>query len=419
MNTLEHQAIFLSNKSDKELLVNQLLQNKVELIFSGKQKAVGLLFSAITIKQIMEEEDRHHTVEVATTANRQLRFLSGGEQKKALLSYLLFQKPDFLIADDPFGNLDIKSRDEFLLLLNDIAQHTAIIQLINRFEDHLSFIKNVIGISDHNIITSYPDIATYRQAIYSNETYVLDRDIPVADQPVIFINDPLIKFTDVTIKYEDRIIVKNINWQINAGEFWHLAGANGTGKTTLLSILTGDNIKGYGQDIQLFGKRKGTGETVWELKQQIGYFTTSITDLFSRYTTVEQMIISGFYDSVGLYTKPSGRQIKLADEWLALIGLLDQKKLLFHKLSLAQQRMVVIARAMVKHPALLILDEPTVGLDEANVNIVVGLINKMAAESKSAILYVSHREENGLAPSFKFTLTASENGSTGVATQVF
>lgn len=415
MNKLQHWAIFLSNKADKNLLINHLLQNSIPLIFTGVQKARGVLFSTLNINTIIEEESRLHTIEVATTANRQLKFLSGGEQKKALLHYLLIQKPDFIIADNPFDNLDIASFASLHLLFNDIARHTPVIQLINRSEDHLSLIKNIIEVSDLNEIVLYPDIDTYLKRLPIKTNYLFKHKIPPADQPPQPVNDPLIKFTDVTIKYEERVIVNNINWQINAGEFWHLTGTNGAGKTTLLSILTGDNVKGYGQDIQLFGKRKGTGETVWELKQQIGYFTAAITELFSRYTTVEQMIISGYYDSVGLYTKPTGRQIKLADEWLNLIGMQSHKKLHFHKLSLGQQRMIVIVRAMVKHPALLILDEPTVGLDDDNINIVVSLINKMAAESKTAILYVSHREEKDLNPAYRYILTPGENGSAGKA----
>ena len=415
MNKLQHWAIFLSNKADKNLLICQLLQNSIPLIFTGVQMAKGVLFSSLTINNLIEEESRLHTIKVAITANRQLKFLSGGEQKKALLHYLLIQKPDFIIADNPFDNLDTASFGALHSLLNEIAQHTTIIQLVNRSEDYLHLIKNIIEVSDLNEIISYPDIDNYFKRLPVNTNYLFKNKIPPADQPLQPVNNPLIKFNDVTIKYEERVIVKNIIWQINTGEFWHLTGANGAGKTTLLLILTGDNVKGYGQDIELFGKRKGTGETVWELKQLIGYFTASVTELFSRYTTVEQMIISGYYDSIGLYTKPSGRQIKLAHEWLNLIGMQLQKKLHFHTLSLGQQRMIVIVRAMVKHPALLILDEPTVGLDDDNTNIVVSLINKMAAESTTAILYVSHRKENGLNPTYRYTLTPGENGSVGKA----
>jgi molybdate transport system ATP-binding protein len=257
------------------------------------------------------------------------------------------------------------------------------------------------------------DIREYLLQHAQNRVVKLAGSIPVSDHLYDAFENPLVKFKDVSVQYEGRMIVNKINWQINAGEFWHLTGPNGAGKTTLLSMITGDNPKGYGQDLILFGKRKGSGESVWSIKEKIGYFTGAMTDLFSRLSTVEEMVLSGFFDSVGLYIKPSGRQIKLADEWLALIGLLPLKKKHFYRLSPGQQRMVLIVRAMVKHPPLLILDEPTAGVDDHNVAIITALINKMAAESKTAILYVSHRQEEGLKPTWRFELTSGKDGSLG------
>jgi molybdate transport system ATP-binding protein len=178
-------------------------------------------------------------------------------------------------------------------------------------------------------------------------------------------------------------------------------------------MIAGDNPKAYGQNLFLFGKRKGSGETVWEIKEKIGYLTPAMTDLFNTRHTLEEMIVSGFFDSIGLYIKPSEIQLRLADEWLLLIEMLHLKNKPFCTLTLGQQRMALIARAMVKHPPLLILDEPTSGLDDHNVAVVTSLINKIAAESSTAILYVSHRAEEGLKPQFIFRLAASENGSTG------
>ena len=219
----------------------------------------------------------------------------------------------------------------------------------------------------------------------------------------------------MTVKYEERVIVKDINWTINAGEFWQLVGPNGSGKTTLLTMINGDNPKAYNQDLTLFGRKKGTGETVWSIKQKIGYLTPSMTDLFNTRHTLEQMIISGFTDSIGLYKEPSDIQIRLADEWLELIEMSQLKKRVFCQLSLGQQRLALVARAMVKHPPLLILDEAMSGLDDHNASVVTNLINKIASESKTAILYVSHRIEEGLLPEHIFELTPSESGSAGKA----
>ncbi len=413
MDNSNHWVVFLSNKADKNIFIQQLLNKKAIGQFAFYNTIDGVLFSAIAIKELIEEEERHEYVEVATTTNRHLRYLSGGEQKKALLAYLLLQKPGFIIADNPFDNLDIASQESLLVMLQQIAADIPIIQIINRTKDWLPFIRNAVSINDENVLVHEHDIPGFIAKQQVNDISVEGRIIPPSDQHYGIVTCPLIQFNNVTVQYEERVIVKDICWQINAGEFWQLIGPNGSGKTTLLSLITGDNTKGYGQDIILFGKRKGSGETVWSIKEKIGYFTSSMTDLFSRHTNVEQMIISGYFDSIGLYVKPSGRQIKLAKQWLGLIGMLPQKSIPFYTLSLGQQRMMLIARAMVKHPPLLILDEPTAGLDDKNTAIITALINKIASETNTAILYVSHRAEEGLNPTFSFTLLPGKNGSTG------
>ena len=413
MANTNHWAIFLSDKADKQLLAAQLLSNKMPPAFKGLNGLQGVLFSAIAINGLIEEEERHQQVEVAKATNRQLRSLSGGEQKKALLKYLLAKQPGFIIADNPLDNLDTASQSSLLVMLQQAAATIPIIQLVNRAKDCLPFIKNGVSVNDDNTMVHQSNIAVYIQQQEAKNTPVFFGAIPVSDYHYEGINNPLIQFKNVTVKYQDKTIVNNICWQINTGEFWQLIGPNGSGKTTLLSLITGDSPKGYGQDLILFGKRKGSGESVWSIKQKIGYFTASMTDLFNRYCSVEQMVISGFFDSVGLYTKPSGRQLKLAAAWLLLIGVGHLKQVPFYKLSLGQQRLIMIVRALVKHPPLLILDEPAAGLDDDNAAIVTALINKIATESNTAIVYVSHRAEKGLSPKFVFKLTPGEDGSTG------
>lgn len=413
MENSNHWAIFLSNKANKQLLVAQLLSNKKPVIFEKFNGLNGLLFSAIAINELIEEEERYERVEVAKERNLHLRFLSGGEQKKAMLTYLLSKQPDFIIADNPLDNLDIASQAALRIMLQKVAAKIPIIQLTNRTGDYLPFIKNAASVNDDNTIVHQKNMTEYIHQQQEKDTPVFFGTTPVSDHKYNEVNNPLIQFKNVTVKYEEKVIVNNICWQINSGEFWQLIGPNGSGKTTLLSLITGDNPKGYGQELTLFGKRKGSGESVWSIKEKIGYFTSSIIDLFSRNTSVEQMVISGFFDSIGLYTIPSGRQIKLAQQWLALLGIYHLKQKLLYTLSLGQQRMILIVRAMVKHPPLLILDEPTVGLDDENAAIVTALINKLAAESNTAILYVSHRAEKGLSPKFIFELSPGNEGSTG------
>ena len=400
MNSINHWAVFLSNNSNSQILINQLLECKATKPFTGFNHLKGVLFSNITLNGFIEEEAKHEHSPVLENTSRTLKSMSSGERKKALLAYLLLQQPDFIILDNPFDNLDIASQKLLLEELTKIAAHTAFIQLINRKNDQLPFITNTITIDgEKNGIT--------------NNNYSFSGSIPPPIKHYKIDTTTLVVFKNVTVKYDDRTIVNAINWTINAGEFWQLVGPNGSGKTTLLTLINGDNPKAYGQDLFLFGKRKGSGETVWDIKEKIGYLTPAMTDLFSLNHTLEQMVVSGFFDSIGLYKLPTDIQLKLANQWLVLLDMQQLKNIPFYKLSLGQQRMALIARAMVKHPPLLILDEPTSGLDDYSVSVLSALINKIAEESTTAILYVSHRTEKDITPQFIYELLPTNVGSMG------
>lgn len=197
------------------------------------------------------------------------------------------------------------------------------------------------------------------------------------------------------VSYNDKPILHGLNWQVNPSEHWQIIGENGAGKSTLLSLITGDHPQGYSNDLTLFGRRRGTGETIWDIKRHIGYVSNSIHQEYRVATSVINVIISGFHDSIGLYQTPSDRQIQLAYEWLALLGFPSQTaQQPFHSLSWGQQRLVLIARALVKHPAVLILDEPLQGLDGLNRLLVLRFIDVMLSQGTTQLLFVTHHQED-------------------------
>ena len=412
MAQTNHWAVFLSNNANKHSFVHQLINGKANGHFEVFNLLKGVLFSSITLNEFIEEEARHEEWVVSKQYNRGIRNLSSGEQKKALLTYLLAQNPDFIILDNPFDNLDIAGQASLLKQISELSETVSVIQLINRNRDLMPFINNAVRIEEERIL-DIDDIETYLSNHKTDSLLLDNKTVPPPIKEYVLDNLELVCFKNVTVSYEERVIVKDINWTINRGEFWQLVGPNGSGKTTLLTMINGDNPKAFNQDLTLFGKRKGTGETVWEIKQKVGYLTPSMTDLFSTRHTVEEMIVSGFLDSIGLYKIPSDIQLRLANEWIDLIEMTHLKNKPFCSLSLGQQRLALVARAMVKHPPLLILDEAMSGLDDHNAAIVISLINKIAAESKTTILLVSHRIEDGLSPNKIFELIPTENGSIG------
>lgn len=282
-----------------------------------------------------------------------------------------------------------------------------LIQLVNRSTDLLPFIKNKAQINDNTfelkLIETNPSLS---------KTFNT-KQIPKALNPIICESEILVQLNKVSVSYYEKPILKNIDWTIKKGDFWQLIGPNGSGKSTILSLISGDNSKGYGQDLYLFGIKKGSGESIWDIKKNIGYFSTAMMDLFHRNQTIEQMILSGFHDSIGLYIQPTSLQQKTAIEWLEVIQMNHLKNKSFNQLSIGEQRVLLIIRAVLKHPPLLILDEPVEGLDDRNAFLVIQLINFLAETTTMSIIFVSHRIEPLLSPKAIYELAPNIDGSIG------
>lgn len=408
---IEHIAIFGNNLSVKGKFIQNLLAGSSFDELEDFQGKKGLLFSEVVLTKYLEEDYRHGKSAINKKGNRPLSTFSSGERRKALLEYQLKQTPDFLILDNPFDSLDKASVAQLGKRLKEISEEIPIIQIFKREADLLPFVTRIFEIQKEKIVGKNSGNNFNKEA--SENTYSNLVEIPKPASAFKNIPEILIDFQGVSVSYDEQPILKNINWRINKGEFWQLIGPNGSGKTTLLSMIYGDNPKAYGVDLYLFGNKKGSGESVWELKRKIGYFSPALTELFNRRDTVLEMLISGMVDSVGLYQRPGDKQKRIARDWLKVLALEQKEKTVFTKLSALEQRLVLIARAMIKHPPLLILDEPTTALDDKSANYMVQLINHIAKESNTTIIFVSHRREPGLEPKAIYRLIPSEKGSVG------
>jgi molybdate transport system ATP-binding protein len=405
-----HWAIFVDNHSDKSLFIRQLTKGPYPPDFSSLANKKGALFSKLELDRFMEEEERHDHKILTRHTSQNLQSMSSGERKRALLTYLLEDQPDYLVLDNPFDNLDAPFQRSFREMLQQLSPAITMILIISRSEDVLPFITNYSYLNGQEL---QPVKAPGGQAVSRILPPLFTGAIPPAPEANEPATDPLVELRNVSVTYSDKPIVNGIYWTIRPGEFWQLSGRNGSGKTTLLSMITGDNPKGYGQELYLFGTRKGSGESVWDVKRKIGYFTPAMVDRFRGYHSLENMLISGLTDSIGLYLRPTESQLRVAGDWLVLLGMEGDRHTYFHDLEMGLQRLVMCARAMVKHPPLLILDEPTAGLDDQSASLVVSLVNKLGRESNTAIVFVSHREEPGLKPDAIFNLKMGKEGSKG------
>ena len=407
MNTATHWNVLLSNQINKKEFIETILSGNATAELAPFNALKGILYSDLAIDHFIQKEFQYLEW-TAVDSSRKLSTFSSGQRKKKFLQYCIDQNPDFIIFDNPMDHLDQVSRIELVKLLEEMASKIKIIQLINRAADVLPFISNTRQINSDTFMLENITHEVHETKI------ITQSGIPQPAHTIEYNQKVLIQMNNVSVSYDNRPIVKDINWTIQQNEFWQLIGPNGSGKSTLLSLINGDNVKGYGQDLYLFGRKKGSGESVWDIKKNIGYFATNMTSLFQRNHTLEQMILSGFFDSIGLYDLPTTLQKNIADQWLDLINMKHLKNKMFKRLSVGQQRLAMIVRSVLKHPPLVILDEPVEGLDDESVALVTQLINLLKQESNMTIVYVSHRIESNLAPNSIFELIPSDEGSIGI-----
>ncbi len=332
--------------------------------------------------------------------DRGFRKLSTGETRKVLLIRALVSRPDLIILDEPFEGLDVNALSMVRDILCDLAKSTQMVLVFNRFDEIPEFVTHIAFIEKGQIIhqVSMSDemaVSGIRQLLHLKSRQI---DLPGADpvekMPSLVPDEPLVRIQQASIRYQDNVVFEDLDWCILPGEHWQLTGPNGSGKTCLLNLITGDHPQCYSNDIFVFGYQRGQGESIWDIKKHIGYVSTSLQWEYRVSISLENVIISGFYDSIGLYSRATDKQKEIAGQWLEQLGLSGQSNHPFNKMSYGDQRLLLIARAMVKHPNLLILDEPCLGLDDLNRQLVLALIEKICAGKETTVIYVNHHAED-------------------------
>lgn len=344
---------------------------------------------------------------------RAFRKLSTGETRKVMLIRALTSQPDVLVLDEPFDGLDHNSMAWLQDHLSALAEVMPMVIVLNRFDECPDFITHVAYLENGQLLhrVDRDNERAYAELYQLLHLKTSGLEIPAADPaarlPALNPDAPLVRLTGASVRYAENTVFEDLNWTIEANQSWQLSGPNGSGKTCLLSLITGDHPQCYVNDIMAFGFQRGTGESIWQIKQFIGYVSTALQWEYRVGTGLRNVIISGFYDSIGLYTKSTDTQKAIADEWLALLGMSERADEPFNTLSFGDQRLVLIARAMVKHPPLLILDEPCLGLDDMNRQLVLALVERICLESETTVLYVNHREQDRV-PGIDNHLTLTE-----------
>lgn len=356
---------------------------------------------------------------LADILERKALHISNGESRKVLVARLLLQSPRLLILDDPYTGLDAAARQALsgaiARLLADAAG-PQILFISARAEEIPAGIEHVLLVQDGKAaacgkradvlpaallagaalsqVGQPPDRQAARQLV---QNQALRASLSAYERAVRDKREgapaALIEMDGVNVAYGGVQVLKGIRWTVRAGERWALLGHNGAGKSTLLSLVLGDNPQVYANAVRIFGRPRGSGESIWEVKRHFGWVSPELHMQYRRDTTCAAVVCSGFYDSVGLYQHCQPEQSRAAHAWLEAFGLETQAKRPFHALSAGQQRQVLLARALVKAPPVLILDEPCQGLDGEHRRAFIGLLDELCVHTPLTLVYVSHLQE--------------------------
>lgn len=345
------------------------------------------------------QHDLYEMFNISHLLDKYIILLSSGELRKFQLVRTLLASPRVLIMDNPFIGLDAETRMQLTQLLQTISsqQSLQVILLLSKTDDVPEFITHVVEVC--NMVCGpkitrleWQKINDLRPVAHlDNERRNAILSIPAS--PNDYDANEVISMRDVMVRYGERIILKGLNWQVMNGERWALGGQNGAGKSTLLSLVCADNPQSYASDISLFGYKRGSGESIWDIKKHIGYVSPEMHRAYMRPLPAISIVASGLKDSIGLYTKPKPEEMDICRLWMHIFGLDGKEQTSFLKLSSGEQRLVLLARAFVKDPQLLILDEPLHGLDNDNRQKVKDVIETFCSRKNKTLVMVTHYQE--------------------------
>lgn len=328
--------------------------------------------------------------------DRKIVHLSNGEMRKLLLAQALLRSPLLLILDEPFGGLDRRSRHNLKGIISHLTRRMESVLFVTSRPDEIpDGITHALWL-ENGAIAAAGEKDRVLQSLSRKATVIPPKQVKktakrrprrkgLPEPP------SLIEMKKVSVAYGNVEVLKAVDWSIREGEHWALVGPNGSGKTTLLSLISGDNPQAYANDIRLFGRKKGSGESIWEIKEKIGWMSPEMHAHYRKRVTVFEAVCSGFFDSIGLYEQCSDRQRRRAFTVMRDLGLSELAQRNLDSLSAGYQRMALVARALVKRPKLLILDEPCQGLDPENRTSVLQAVEHIGRQGQTTLLYVTHR----------------------------
>jgi molybdate transport system ATP-binding protein len=376
------------------------------------------VFSGILASRPLRGEDQTRLAEIARLLDispflsRPIRALATGEIRKIIIARALMKSPRLLILDEPFEGLDERGRELLAQSIDRLMTGPMrVILVAHRLEEIVPHITHALLVKNGRLFLQGPkeEVLTSENLsrLYgcrlrlgkNNGTYFLTyeeeegslRELPAERQEALSEGpETLIEMKDTTVSYDGRVVLDRVSWTLGRGENWAVLGPNGAGKSTLVKLILGENLQAYANQISLFGRPRGSGESIWDIRRRIGVISADLQVQYRKRISAFEVIASGFFDSIGLYRPPTPEQKQVADRWVNFLGIKDLAKEPFLQLSFGQRRMILLARAMVKSPSMLIADEPCQGLDVPNRARILTVLEKIG-RTRTHLLYLTDR----------------------------
>jgi molybdate transport system ATP-binding protein len=322
--------------------------------------------------------------------------LSNGETRRLAIAAALMKNPKLLLMDQPMTGLDVQSRTDFGRVLKEIANSGIHLMLTAHSNEIPESITHVAFLADQKVskvirVEEFNSLGLKNDSSIGFDDLLMKKLLQGAKKTDF---KKILEMENVCVRYGEKKILNNINWTIFPNSKWLLKGENGAGKSTLLSLILGENPQAYSNKFWLFDRKRGTGESIWDIKKNIGFVAPELSRFFPANQTCLKVVLSGLFDTMGLFKKVNPEQEKTAMLWLKLFRLEGAANLLLRQVSLENQRFVLLARAMIKKPALLVLDEASQGMDELQRKLFRNTIDQVCHLMPISIIYVSHYDED-------------------------
>ena len=369
------------------------------------------------------EENRQlfDILDIWSLLGKEIITLSSGELRRFSIARALLKRPQVLVMESPFIGLDPPTRRILCDLMSQLASSLGISFIMALTSaDQIPPVVTHVYFMDNGIVS---------KKIHAEEArHTPDDSVPQPDPAALILPqlhetqrfDKIVEMRNINISYGERQLFKDLNWTVRSGEKWNVTGPNGSGKSTLLSLVNADNPRAYSLDITLFDRRRGTGESIWDIKRHIGFLSSEMHSSFITSETVMDIVRSGLGHSgdghmprmkvllPDAQSVPSfanagrkslhglGCNMPVTDNdryimyWLELFGAEDLAHRNYNTLSSGEQRYILLIRAFVKDPDLLILDEPFQGLDPERRHRAAAVVEAFCARSNKTLVFVTH-----------------------------